>query len=265
MEWMLLPLRRYADFSGRSRRQEYWMFQLFLALLSLPLVLWLYISFFNSLFSQGASGGAQFFQSWGFLTSLFLLIALSLATIVPLLAVTVRRFHDQGLSGWYVLLGLIPFIGGIILMVFMCLPGTTGDNAYGPDPKNAGLTPSLGGHDAQISAAVASGGVQRLNISGFGPSGHVIRQILDPQNWPYHGRGMTIGRSPMADLPIFEATISRDHAEIHLQQDGFYIRDLGSTNGSVVNGQLLAPHETMKLWPGDTLTLGSLELLVTVV
>lgn len=265
MEWMLLPLRRYADFSGRSRRQEYWMFQLLLIILYLPLTIWFYVSFFNSYLSSGISGSDQFWQSWSFLTSLFLLIALWLATVVPALAVTIRRFHDQGLSGWYFLLNLIPIVGGIILIVFMCLPGTVGDNDYGPDPKSPGLPPSLAVHDPQQSTFIAGGSVQRLNISGFGPSGHVIRQILDPNNWAYQGRGMTIGRSPMAGLPIFEATISRDHAEIHLREDGFYIRDLGSTNGSLVNGQLLGPQETLKLWPGDTLTLGSLELSVTVV
>ena len=58
-----------------------------------------------------------------------------LASFLPGLAVQVRRFHDQNLSGWLVLLGLIPYIGGIIVLVFMCIDGTKGPNQYGEDPK----------------------------------------------------------------------------------------------------------------------------------
>ena len=59
-----------------------------------------------------------------------------LAIIIPSLAVTVRRLHDQDKTGWLVLLGLIPFVGGLILLVFMLLEGTKGPNQYGPDPKD---------------------------------------------------------------------------------------------------------------------------------
>lgn len=55
---------------------------------------------------------------------------------IPGLAVQVRRFHDQDKSGWFILLGFIPYIGGLILFVFMCLEGTRGPNRFGPDPKD---------------------------------------------------------------------------------------------------------------------------------
>lgn len=59
-----------------------------------------------------------------------------LAILIPSIAVQVRRFHDQDKSGWFVLLALIPFLGGLVVLVFMCLEGTRGPNRFGPDPKN---------------------------------------------------------------------------------------------------------------------------------
>lgn len=123
LEWMLLPLKRYADFSGRSRRKEYWMFVLgvFIAVLLLSIVE-------GIVGLSGMVGGV-----YGPLTSLLLL-----GIIVPSIAVQVRRFHDQDKSGWFVLLALIPFLGGLAVLVFMCLEGTKGPNRFGPDPKDPG-------------------------------------------------------------------------------------------------------------------------------
>lgn len=127
MEWMMMPLRRYTDFSGRSRRKEYWMFLLGVIIAALVLG-----------FIEGLIGiNAMVAGVYGPLTVLFLL-----AIIIPSIAVQVRRFHDQGKSGWFVLLGFIPFVGGIILLVFMCLEGAQGPNEYGPDPKG-GTDPSV--------------------------------------------------------------------------------------------------------------------------
>ena len=122
MEWMLMPLKRYADFSGRSRRKEYWMFVLFQMLLLVPLVL------IAMALDGDASGGGFFLIA---VLGLYFLVFL-----IPGLAVQVRRFHDQDKSGWFILLGFIPYVGGIILFVFMCLEGTRGPNQYGSDPKD---------------------------------------------------------------------------------------------------------------------------------
>ena len=121
MEWMLMPLKRYADFSGRSRRKEYWMFVLgvFIAAIILSIIE-------GVLGLSGMVGGV-----YGPLTTIFFL-----AIIIPSIAVQVRRFHDQDKSGWFVLLALIPFLGGLIVLVFMCLEGTKGPNRFGPDPKD---------------------------------------------------------------------------------------------------------------------------------
>ena len=121
MEWMLMPLKRYADFSGRSRRKEYWMFVLgvFIAAIVLSIVE-------GVLGLSGMVGGV-----YGPLTTILLL-----GVIIPSIAVQVRRFHDQDKSGWFVLLALIPFIGGLAVLVFMLLEGTRGPNRFGPDPKD---------------------------------------------------------------------------------------------------------------------------------
>ena len=130
MEWMLMPLRRYADFSGRSRRKEYWMFFLFnlLVVTGLWCVIGLLMLMMYNMDSSESAMMAMFMP----LVALYFLYVL--VVFVPSLAVTVRRFHDQDKSGWMILLGLIPGIGGVILLVFMCLEGTRGPNRYGPDP-----------------------------------------------------------------------------------------------------------------------------------
>ena len=134
MEWMLLPLKRYADFSGRSRRLEYWMFTLFLILVTIGFMVLFFMSVALTAKTGANSGGAP--------VMLVLLIGIFvlgyLAILIPMLAVQVRRFHDQDLSGWFILLSFIPYLGGLILFVFMCIDGTPGPNRFGPDPKGRG-------------------------------------------------------------------------------------------------------------------------------
>ncbi|MDF8332366.1 DUF805 domain-containing protein [Novosphingobium cyanobacteriorum] len=127
MEWMLMPYRRYADFSGRSRRKEYWMFALLSMIVAFVSVM---LMFAGGMGSDGTAPGGTFWLGT------LLIVVWGLGSIVPSIAVQVRRFHDQGRSGWMVLLGFIPYVGGIIVLVFMCLEGTRGPNQYGPDPKN---------------------------------------------------------------------------------------------------------------------------------
>ena len=135
MEWMILPLKRYADFSGRSRRQEYWMFALF------QFIVYIAVTIVGALFAGllSARGGSSD-QATGVFVGVFmiLIVIVWLALLIPVLAVTVRRFHDQDKSGWFTLLCLIPSVGGLVLFVFMCLEGTRGPNRYGDDPKARG-------------------------------------------------------------------------------------------------------------------------------
>jgi len=127
MKWMLMPLRRYVDFEGRSRRKEYWMFNLFTTLL----VISLFILF--AILGAMASSSVGYSPLAGLLG--FVMLAVLLGLFIPSLAVQVRRFHDQDKTGWFILLGLIPLVGGFVLLAFNCLDGSHGPNRFGPDPK----------------------------------------------------------------------------------------------------------------------------------
>lgn len=127
---MLRALKHYADFAGRSRAAEYWSFQLGqIAVLAGSYVL------FASLvgFEQGAGTGKPVLAFQIFMA---LLVLFALGTLVPLLAVQVRRLHDQAMSGWFLLLYLVPYLGELILFFLMCRPGTNGPNRYGSDPRD---------------------------------------------------------------------------------------------------------------------------------
>lgn len=131
MQWYLKVLKQYADFNGRARRTEFWMFVLFNVLVSIVL------GIVDSLLGTASiySDGAMVTFSPGLLGGLY-----SLAVLIPSLAVTVRRLHDTDRSGWWVLIALIPLVGSIVLLVFTCLEGTRGPNAYGADPKQPVMT-----------------------------------------------------------------------------------------------------------------------------
>jgi uncharacterized membrane protein YhaH (DUF805 family) len=134
MDQMLAPLRKYADFYGRATRTEYWMFFLFRVLLVVAFMIPLVIL---AVLDDGVAADPNGVASvYGNIAGVILLIGVLvyLALLIPELAVTVRRFHDQDLSGWLVLLNLAPF-GGFIIFIFMLLQGTNGTNRHGPDPR----------------------------------------------------------------------------------------------------------------------------------
>lgn len=130
---MFEPLRKYADFSGRARRKEYWLFMLFVWLL-LSVLLWLAGPYPNG--AVASAGGLLSFIDVDFVNPTMMTIAgvVSLLLLLPTIAVTVRRLHDIGWTGWWALLG-ITGLGSLILMIFCLLDGTVGPNRYGPDPK----------------------------------------------------------------------------------------------------------------------------------
>jgi uncharacterized membrane protein YhaH (DUF805 family) len=121
MNWYLDVLKRYADFSGRARRKEYWMFALFnaIAYVAILIISTILASIDNSL---------------GLIGSL-LLVVYALAILIPSLAVAVRRLHDTSRSGWWFLIAFVPFVGGIILLVFTVQDSAPGENLYGKNPK----------------------------------------------------------------------------------------------------------------------------------
>ncbi len=119
MNWYLSVLKQYAVFKGRARRKEYWFFILFNLIASLVLTVVDYMT-----------GSLDAELGMGLLSGVY-----SLAVLIPSLAVTVRRLHDTDRTGWWILIGLIPLIGVIVLLVFMLLDSQPSDNQYGANPK----------------------------------------------------------------------------------------------------------------------------------
>lgn len=136
MNWMFMPLKRYVDFQGRSGRKEFWFYVLFVSIVVTILYILMGIMLAAMLASMtidpetgvatgGGGGGAGVF-----LVSAILWIFL-LGTMIPSIAVAVRRMHDQDKSGWFM---LIP----IYNIVLYCMPGTPGPNRFGTPPAGDG-------------------------------------------------------------------------------------------------------------------------------
>ena len=119
MDWYLDVLKnKYATFSGRARRKEYWMFLLINLVVSVALAL------IDSLIGSVSESGM------GLLSSVY-----SIGVLITSLALCVRRLHDIGRTGWWVLISIIPVIGAVVLLVFMLLDSEPGSNRYGANPK----------------------------------------------------------------------------------------------------------------------------------
>jgi uncharacterized membrane protein YhaH (DUF805 family) len=127
MSLMFQPLKKYAEFEGRARRSEFWLFALFI--LIVEVVYFALLGAVGGFSSSGPNGAAMVLMG---IFSLFFL-----GILIPSLAVTFRRLHDSGRSAWWILISFIPGIGGLVLLVFYVLPGTAGPNKFGPDPKTA--------------------------------------------------------------------------------------------------------------------------------
>ncbi|MFJ9821160.1 DUF805 domain-containing protein [Streptomyces sp. NPDC101151] len=117
MSWFITALKKYAVFRGRARRKEFWLFTLFTYII------------YGVLAGIGAAAHSTVLAA-GFLIAF-------VAFLLPSWAVTVRRLHDSGLSGWLILVGLVPTVGAIALVVFCCTDSNAATNKYGPNPKEA--------------------------------------------------------------------------------------------------------------------------------
>lgn len=119
MKWYFKVLTQYADFKGRARRMEYWMFVLFNMIFALIIIA------LDNLLGLTVEG-----LPYGYIYFVYVLFV-----FIPNLAVAVRRLHDTGKSGWMILVGLIPLIGAIWLLVLLVTDSKPGANQYGPNPK----------------------------------------------------------------------------------------------------------------------------------
>ncbi len=119
MNWYFEVLKKYAVFNGRARRKEYWYFFLFNFIITIVLA-----------FVDGVTGSFSAEAGMGLLGGIYML-----AILIPGIAVSVRRLHDTGRSGGWLLIGLIPLIGAVALLVFLVQDSKSGQNQYGANPK----------------------------------------------------------------------------------------------------------------------------------
>jgi uncharacterized membrane protein YhaH (DUF805 family) len=127
LEAVTAVFRKYADFSGRARRSEYWYPYLTYQIFTLTYII------FTLAISSGFSASEKSQIALANIL-LFFLALFGLGAFLPMLAVQVRRLHDIDKSGWNILWFNIPIVGSILMIVWGCRPGTVGDNRYGPDP-----------------------------------------------------------------------------------------------------------------------------------
>jgi uncharacterized membrane protein YhaH (DUF805 family) len=122
LSWYLEVLKKYVVFDGRAGRPEFWYFTLF------NVIIYVVLSIIDSAIGMRST-------SVGLLSGLYIL-----AVFLPSLGVAIRRLHDTDRSGWWVLIELVPLVGGIILIVLCALEGTPGENQYGSKPAAAPAT-----------------------------------------------------------------------------------------------------------------------------
>ncbi len=122
MKWYLAVVKKYAVFSGRARRKEYWMFCLFNFLFIVGAIL------LDNLLGTAIKG-----IGYGLIYGLYVL-----AMLLPSFGVGIRRMHDVGKSGWFFLIGLIPIVGSIWILILLCSDGNAAENKYGLNPKMSG-------------------------------------------------------------------------------------------------------------------------------
>jgi uncharacterized membrane protein YhaH (DUF805 family) len=123
MNYYIDVLKKYAVFTGRARRKEYWMFVLFNILISVVLSI-----------VDGFIGTSTLLFGSPLLQGVY-----GLAILCPGIAVSIRRLHDTDRSGWWVLIGLVPLVGAIVLIIFAAQDGKPGSNQYGPNPKEEAI------------------------------------------------------------------------------------------------------------------------------
>ena len=164
----LIPaaLSKYATFSGRARRSEYWYFILF--------YLFVYLAFVIAGALTKASS-ATLGVALSLLGAVF-----SLAMLVPSIAVSVRRLHDTDRSGWWFFIALVPLIGSLVLMVFFLLDSQPGDNRFGPNPKGVPAGAAAGGMGTAVVVAVVGLGVVFI--------GGIVAAVAIPAYQDYQAR-----------------------------------------------------------------------------
>ena len=233
-------ISRYFDFEGRSSRSEYWWSYLAITILNITIVI-----LSNSL---DPSSGIH-----------IILLLSYIVLLIPSLAVSVRRLHDIDKSGWWLLISLIPLIGAIILIFWFATKSDEGINRFGDyyvfEPSDNNQTSKSEIPHVKLDSNT------RIGISGFDSSGAVVRLMID--NYNASEIVYIIGRnSKECDLVLNDSSVSRNHAEITVEDNGTFIKDLSSANGTMINNKILEPEVKTILPDSGALTIGSSELVI---
>lgn len=243
MNWYIEVIKKYAVFYGRATRSEFWYFQLFNTLI--------YIALMGGVFISIAIESLIVAQ-----IMYLLMIVYGVAILIPNLAVTVRRLHDTGKSGWWYFIFLVPVVGVFILLFFLIQGSQPSSNIYGSDSRSNNY---INGNSQQTFGVT---GPVRNNDNTEG-----IGMRLVPENNSLPTISLTenpqiIGRS--GEIVISNDYVSGKHLEIwcgmgtqYVPKYEYFISDLGSTNGTYINGEKLNPNESVMIYEGMRIILGS--------
>lgn len=241
--------RKYAVFRGRSKRSEYWYFWLFNLCLSIVVVSVCSLFFIPDI-EEGSEAGIIAAVIIWCIYCLYLL-----ASLIPSLAVTCRRLHDTNRSGACIFINLIPVVGAIILLIWLCEQSTYGDNAYGPSPAdtNDGVSRAResGYADNPVTAPMPAPAIPAdrrqavhepsVRIKLLCNTGALAGRVFSS------GDTLCIGRSKSNCNVVFPAEtkgISRIHCCLKLRHGQVMLMDMGSSCGTFLqDGTKLKPNE----------------------
>lgn len=237
----------YSNFNGRSSRSEYWNWTLFNVLVRILLIVLMVLNGENT-------------DNVGAITVIYAIF--NIAVLLPSLAVSARRLHDVGKSGWNYL-WVVTIIGWIPYLIWTTRAGNSAPNKWGKSPLSSHPT-GLSSIDSLSSVPrpqTASLGEYRL--FGFDENGYVIKASLKIGDPKLASPGVTIGRDTHCGIIIVNDSLSRQHAQFFSSGGSIWIRDLNSTNGTRVNDVDIGAGGSRRLNDGDALLLGTLELSIT--
>jgi uncharacterized membrane protein YhaH (DUF805 family) len=248
----LTPLEILFSFEGRIARLDYWLYSLIpFGIMTLGILILLPID-----------GKNRYAYNPSILTLLVFLIIWGIGIWISL-AVQAKRWHDIDRSAWWILLNIIPYAGIIVFFILGFLPGTVGPNRFGPDPLESERKRGMRAVSPNLAAPVVppvqpppSPDPRSVTLLGRGHSTPPI--VLDP------GVEITVGRSRQATVVLNDRFISSLHLALRLNERGeVTVQDLGSTNGTFLQGKRLVPNQTYILHPGEALEIGSKNIVYT--
>lgn len=259
-----LFFKNAGTFAARSRRSEFWMAELFLWLLNIA-AMFVLILLLSPLGDVGVIILYLILFFWNFYV------------FIAGLSLCVRRLHDIGKSGWNIFLGMIPLVGGIIMLVFYCTDSTE-DNKWGPNPKFRTQEPP---QDVLQEAPRALPQYESTDafeptvyepqpaVPAAAPAAAVLSVCSGPMTGAIYfvesGKAMTIGRSGRCDIVLDNYnSVSGVHCQVTAYDSYITVSDLGSSNGTFVNGQRLAANQPVPLSGGSNFALADANCVIQV-